>query len=113
MLKPSFVFPVAAAQPHTWSIGGKNGTLVTVDLDTGETTFGEHYTPDEALARSQTTRQAPTRYMRPQLRPFASGGGTTYRLVFHENCNYGMKRNLLGLRSTTFGSQRAARRWQR
>jgi hypothetical protein len=48
MLKPSFFFPVVAAQPHTWSIGGKNGTLVTVDLDTGETTFGEHYTPDEA-----------------------------------------------------------------
>ncbi len=26
--------------------------------------------------------------------------GKTYRLVFHENCNYGMMRNLLGLRTT-------------
>ena len=44
--KPSFALSIA--QPHTWSIGGKNGVLVTIDLDTGETTFGEHYTPDEA-----------------------------------------------------------------
>jgi hypothetical protein len=41
-------FPFSIAQPHTWSIGGKNGVLVTIDLDTGETTIGEHYTPDEA-----------------------------------------------------------------
>ena len=33
---------------RNWSLGNKDGTLVTVSLDTGKITFGEHYTPDEA-----------------------------------------------------------------
>ena len=43
---PGHVIP--RHQPHTWSLGGKNGMLVSINMDTGETTFGEHYTPDEA-----------------------------------------------------------------
>jgi hypothetical protein len=35
-------------RPHTWSLGNKDGVLVSIDMDTGETTFGEHYTLDKA-----------------------------------------------------------------
>jgi hypothetical protein len=44
--KPSYT--LSPHQPHTWSLHGKNGMLVSINMDTGETTFGEHYTPDEA-----------------------------------------------------------------
>jgi hypothetical protein len=71
MLKPSFFFPVVAAQPHTWSIGGKNGTLVTVDLDTGETTFGEHYTPDEAARNPTSQLWARRSNLNIELEPFS------------------------------------------
>jgi len=37
-----------AVRAHTWSLRNAQGTLVTVNLDTGEIIFSEHYTPGEA-----------------------------------------------------------------
>jgi hypothetical protein len=48
---PDFTLPgytFHRPQPHTWSLGNKDGVLVSINMETGETTFGEHYTPDEA-----------------------------------------------------------------
>ena len=43
--KPSYTL---SHQPHTWSLHGKNGMLV-YNMDTGETTFGDGYTLDDAV----------------------------------------------------------------
>jgi hypothetical protein len=41
-------FTASRYQPSTWSLHGNNGMLVSINMDTGDITFGEHYTPDEA-----------------------------------------------------------------
>ena len=41
-------FTIADPRPHTWSLHGKHGMMVSIDMDTGETTFGAAYTLDEA-----------------------------------------------------------------
>jgi hypothetical protein len=46
--KPSYYVREMDPQPHTWSLHGKNGMLVSINMDTGETKFGDGYTPDEA-----------------------------------------------------------------
>jgi hypothetical protein len=45
--KPSYT--LSPHQPHTWSLHGKNGMLVSINMDTGETTFGDGYTLDDAV----------------------------------------------------------------
>jgi hypothetical protein len=45
--KPSYT--LSRHQPHTWSLHGKNGMLVSINMDTGETTFGDGYTLDDAV----------------------------------------------------------------
>jgi hypothetical protein len=39
---------IVSPRPHTWALHGPKGMLVSINLDTGEHTFGENYTPDEA-----------------------------------------------------------------
>jgi hypothetical protein len=34
--------------PHTWSLVGPLGMLVSINLETGEMRFGDNYSPDEA-----------------------------------------------------------------
>jgi hypothetical protein len=46
---PGHVIP--RHQPHTWSLGGKNGMLVSINMDTGETTFGAGYNDPSEAAR--------------------------------------------------------------
>jgi hypothetical protein len=47
--RPCHIIP--RHQPHTWSLGGKNGMLVSINMDTGETTFGAGYNDPSEAAR--------------------------------------------------------------
>jgi hypothetical protein len=44
----SFSQPTLSTKPHTWSLHGPKGMLVSIDLNTGEYRFGENYIPNEA-----------------------------------------------------------------
>jgi hypothetical protein len=47
-------YVIADSKPrfHTWSLVGKLGMLVSINLKTGEMKFGENYSPDEAALGS-------------------------------------------------------------